>query len=234
MRGIYAITNIISDTVYYGQSLQMKSRLNQHKRALKKNIHDNPRLQHSYNKHGESAFIFTPIYIIEEKQTELTPIEKRCIEETYSLGLKVFNIRKPDIHALLSEDTKKKMSESKKGEKNYNYGRIFSDETRKKLREAQKGKTHSDETKKKISLLQKGKIVSEENRKKLGAKKKGKSHSEETKHKISEAHKGKALSEEHKKKIGEGQKGRVHSAETKQRRSDSMKKYRSLKKHKDL
>ena len=87
MRGIYAITNIVSDTVYYGQASQMQDRLSNHRLALRKNIHENPRLQNSYNKYGEDAFIFTPIYVVKEKQIDLTPIEKKFIEEAYFLEL---------------------------------------------------------------------------------------------------------------------------------------------------
>lgn len=41
---------------------------------------------------------------------------------------------------LLSEETKKKMSKAQRGEKNYMYGKHHSDKTRKKMSEAQKGK----------------------------------------------------------------------------------------------
>lgn len=71
------------------------------------------------------------------------------------------------------EETKKKISESKKG-KNH------SEETKKKISEAGKDRVHSSETKKKISDGNKGKILSEETKKKMSESKKGKNHSEET------------------------------------------------------
>jgi 5-methylcytosine-specific restriction endonuclease McrA len=111
-----------------------------------------------------------------------------------------------------SEETKKKMSEAKKGNKSW-LGKHLSEETKKKISEAKKGeksylfgrtgdkhpmfgKHHSEETKKKISEYNIGKHHSEETKKKFSEAKignkswLGKHHSEETKKKISEAQKG--------------------------------------------
>ena len=59
-----------------------------------------------------------------------------------------------------SKETKKKMSDAKKGKPK-------SEETKKKMREANKGKHLSEETKKKLSEANKGKQLSEETKKKL-------------------------------------------------------------------
>ena len=76
-----------------------------------------------------------------------------------------------------------------------------SKETKKKMSEVKKGKYLSEETKKKISETMKGRHFSEETKKKMSEAKKGKHLSEEHKKKISEAMKGKHLSDETKKKI---------------------------------
>jgi hypothetical protein len=80
-----------------------------------------------------------------------------------------------------TEDTKKKMSESHKGVKNYMYGKTHSAETRKKISDSQSGeknawygKQHTQETKLKQSLALKGKPKSDEHKKKLSESKKGK------------------------------------------------------------
>lgn len=76
----------------------------------------------------------------------------------------------------LSEETKKKMSEAKKGNQ-WNKGKCLSEETKKKISEAHKGKVISNETKRKISEVKKGKNPYD--------------MTDETKRKISESEKGK-------------------------------------------
>ena len=74
----------------------------------------------------------------------------------------------------LSDETRRKMSEARKGEKHYLFGKTHTAETRQKMSEAQKGKknhlfgkTLSDETRRKLSEAQKGKKLSDETRRKL-------------------------------------------------------------------
>ena len=67
----------------------------------------------------------------------------------------------------LSEDTRKKLSESNKGENNPMFGTHHSVEARKKMSEAKIGKHHSVEARKKMSEARKGKHLSEETRTKL-------------------------------------------------------------------
>ena len=57
----------------------------------------------------------------------------------------------------LSAETRKKMSESRKGEKCYIFGKNHSDETRQKMSESHKGKHHSEDTRKKMSEANNGK-----------------------------------------------------------------------------
>ena len=56
----------------------------------------------------------------------------------------------------LSEDTRQKLSESRKGEKCYIFGKHLSEETRKKMSESKKGKQHSAEARKNMSEAKKG------------------------------------------------------------------------------
>ena len=103
--------------------------------------------------------------------------------------------------AVVSDETRRKMSEALKGKPR-------SKEIRRKISEAHKGKTHSEKSRRNMSESQKGKTFSEETKRKLSEAKKGKTHSEETKAKMSEAHKGKTNSEESKRKLSEANKGR--------------------------
>ena len=83
-----------------------------------------------------------------------------------------------------------------------------SDETKQKIREARKnqkdpriGKTHTEETKQKIREARKLQIITDESNKKRSIKLKGRKFSEERNMKISSAVKGRKFSEETKKKM---------------------------------
>jgi hypothetical protein len=115
-----------------------------------------------------------------------------------------------------SDETKRKISESRRGENNPNYGKSPSEETKQKISIANSGenngnygKPRSDEVKKKISETNSdGRMANEKN----GMY--GKKQSDETKRKISIANKGKTRrgvkqSDEQKRKNSESHKGRT-------------------------
>jgi hypothetical protein len=115
-----------------------------------------------------------------------------------------------------TEESKRKMSESHKGENNHFYGKSHSQETKDKISDLKRGKyignenhmfgkNHSQETKDKISNLRKGKCVGDKN------PMFGKRHSQETKDKIGNLKKGKPFSEEHKRKMSEVKRGEKNS-----------------------
>ena len=89
------------------------------------------------------------------------------------------------------EETRKKKSLSKLGDKNSFYGKKHSEETKDKISESRKG----------VESWNKGIPMSEDAKKKLSESKKGKKASDETKKKLSEMSKGKPKSEEHKLKM---------------------------------
>ena len=61
----------------------------------------------------------------------------------------------------VSEETRKKLSEMRKGEKHYMYGKHHTEKTRREISEAKKGQQFSEETRKKISKALKGKMAGE-------------------------------------------------------------------------
>lgn len=129
-----------------------------------------------------------------------------------------------------SEDTKKKISASKKGKKltpehiarckagSVNVRKrqvgeyVCSEETKQKIREARKHQIITEETRKKISDSQKGKLRPE-----ASIWLTGRPVSEETKHKISIANKGKLVSNETKQKLREARKHQIITEETKEK-----------------
>ena len=109
--------------------------------------------------------------------------------------------------AIVSDETRRKVSEAKKGNTNW-LGKTRSEETKRKISEAQKGKIFSEVHRKKISEAHKGRTFSEESKRKMSEAAKGKIHSEETRRKMRQSSKDKTHSEETKRKISEAGKGR--------------------------
>lgn len=56
--GIYTITNSLDGKQYVGSAVDLNNRWRKHERTLRAGVHDNQRLQHAWNKHGEAAFKF--------------------------------------------------------------------------------------------------------------------------------------------------------------------------------
>lgn len=97
-------------------------------------------------------------------------------------------------NSYLSEETKKKISESTKGRVGSNKGKKFSEETKKKMSNASKGKKKSENHKENLSISHIGQIAwnkgkhgiySSETLMKIGEASKGRKDSEETKRKKS-------------------------------------------------
>lgn len=90
---------------------------------------------------------------------------------------------------IVSDETKQKQSEAKKGENNPMYGKHFTEEHKSKLSDAKKGKHPTEETKCKMSDAKKGKRCGENH------PMWGKHFTKEQKRKISESRKGKCCGE---------------------------------------
>jgi hypothetical protein len=122
-----------------------------------------------------------------------------------------------------SEETKRKISESQKGEKSSNFGKTFSEETRKRMSLAKQGTRPSEECIRRSLEVRMSRPVSEETRRKIGNAAKGRVLSEEHKRKISQSQIGKKMSEEAKKKIGDGNRGKLHTEEQNRKNSETHK-----------
>lgn len=154
---------------------------------------------------------------------EADNFEKILIKKLDTMNSKFgYNCKDGGSNGSLSEETRKKISESNKGSKNHMYGKTMSEEHRKKISEAHKGMIVPEETRKKISESLKGE----------NSYMYGRHHSEETKKKLSELNKGKTLSEEHKNKIRESVRGEKHPFYGKHRSEEY--KMKSSKSHKGL
>lgn len=185
-------------------------------RGYRKNIH----FTNAINKYGWDNIEHE---VFETKSVELMSYWERILIYHYNTMDTQYGYNKTgggeNIDGLcLSDDTKKKISTSKKGTTPWNKGKHSSEETRHKISESLKGNQRalghrlSCESKKKVSESLKGREQSEETKQKRAAKHRGRKRSEETKKKMSDSMKGKNI-------------GKTRSAEARQRISESMKLY---------
>lgn len=134
----------------------------------------------------------------------------------------------------LSDETKRKLSEGRKGDKHWMYGKHLSEEHKHKISESEIGKKLSEEHIEKIIKANTGKRASAEARKNMSKARKGRfigenspcfgiKHSDEFKEKIRIANTGRKFSEEHKRKISGSNIGKKHSEVTKNKQSESKK-----------
>lgn len=117
--GIYAVVNKESNTVYIGQSLNVKKRIGEHLRLLRKGEHTNPHLQSSFSKYGEGVFAFDVLVICED-QNDLNDSEAPFLDGRASYdGMPIYNIAKAPTGVMSgrkhSPETKAMMSRNRKG-----------------------------------------------------------------------------------------------------------------------
>ena len=220
---IYRITNKINGNTYIGQHRYKK--LNDNYKGSGK------LLWRAYRKYGFENFEKEILYRRIQYKATADDMERFAIAKERALGKSEYNIADGGQGSLglhHSEESKRKMSESHKGQ-------CPSEETRKKISKALKGKKpyeRTEETRKRISEALKGKHhpISEETKRKISEALKGKKLSEEHRRKLSEANKGKIsnrkgckLTEETKRKMSESHKGIHPSEETRWKRSESLK-----------
>ena len=205
--GIYCIRNKINNKVYVGSSVRMASRILDHLCKLKNNKHPNSHLQTSWNKYGNEEFsIFVISYcerelLIAEEQYWIdwldsynsgynqrpiaqAPTGQKMSPERLARHREIFaseKVRKAMSDGakgkIISEEARKKISQSNIGKKRTPEQRARYSEAAKKRGVSQKfldaakvnqiGKKRSDEWKANISWHLSQRVISEETREKL-------------------------------------------------------------------
>lgn len=172
MVGIYYILNKVNNKMYVGQSVNIKSRIANHRWKLRHGLHTRE-IQKDFNIYGESSFEFG--VFIECEEWELNTFEEYFIFglDLYLYGYnsnyggespiffeefksnckqnmigKFTGSRNPNYGKHLSEETRKKISDSKRGTIPWNKGMTFSKDI--SLTRGMGGKTHSEESKAKM------------------------------------------------------------------------------------
>ena len=190
--GVYKITNLVNGKVYIGQSINIKNRWKDHINALNRNDSSCTLLQRAWNKYKQVNFSFEILELCSEDK--LDDVEIKYIEfydsvnNGYNIELggntnkhlsaetkqKISNAKCGMRH---SEETKRKMSQSRMGENNGMYGKTHSEESKRKMSESKKGKPGhacSEYQKECARLYNLGKVVSDETKKKISDANKGK------------------------------------------------------------
>jgi group I intron endonuclease len=152
MSVIYEFVNTINNKVYVGQTKDFKSRIRCHRHNSRSYKKTNP-FYNAIRKYGWDNFT---INIIEECNIKsINDREEYWIREKKSLYPNGYNLMKGGNQYEMSEDTKRKLSQIRKGIK-------FSPEHIENLRKSHLGNKLSEETKRKLSKINKGKIHTEE------------------------------------------------------------------------
>lgn len=192
--GIYKIQSKIKpERIYVGSAINIKTRWQCHINNLKRNEHENPRLQNHYNKYGDGDLQFSVLLGCERDNLL---IHEQFFIDALNPWFNIYRYAYSSLGRPVSEETRRKISKAHKGRK-------CSEEVRQKFRELRTGWKLSEETKKKISESHKGIGHSPETREKLRLNHIGvpHPHTPEQNRKIGEAQRGKRFTEEHKAKL---------------------------------
>ena len=160
--GVYQIVNTVNEMKYIGSG-NIKARWKDHKGKLNKGIHSNVHLQNAWNKYGKEAFRFDIIQWCNNGMESLV-IEDELFDSyrKWQMWDELYNIR-PTAQAMQhSEDTKRKISDTLKA--NPPNCKPHTEESKKKMSEAKLGNKHcvgrvlSQETRDKISAATQGRV----------------------------------------------------------------------------
>lgn len=152
MHKIYLISNSINNKQYVGLTRQtLEKRFQQHSQFKRNYV---SAMQSAMKKYDPSNFTIELIAECESLE-EAGKLERLGIAYYNTLAPLGYNIRKGGQSGNFTEETKKKISASKKGkqlgDKNPMFGKTHSPEARKKISEARKGTKLSDEHLKKLN-----------------------------------------------------------------------------------
>ena len=157
--GIYTITNMVNGKVYVGKSINIFKRWNDEKKGLM-----NSHLKSAVRMYGIDGFQFEVLLLCAEKN--LNFFEMRSIKEFKSNDREFgYNKTHGGDGVVPNEETRKKMSDAKKGKAPWNKRKKLTEEQRKNAYTIPKGNKlrlgvrHSDETKAKLSAVLTGRAV---------------------------------------------------------------------------
>jgi len=132
--------------IYIGSAVNLYVRFYGHRTALRGKRHQNQHLQSAWNKHGEHAFTFTVLelvlapFLLEREQYYLDKL-KACDPKR---GFNIYRTAGSPYGRIVSEETRRKMSESQK-KRTDDRSRILTSEHRAAIGAANRGRKISAE-----------------------------------------------------------------------------------------
>lgn len=233
--GIYEFGPRQSEKAYGGNSTDIGARWSAHRRMLRKGEHHCAHLQNAWNKHGEDAFEFRVLEVIEDADKRLVAeqawLDVRHAEKTcYNIAITA------GPAGPLSEEHRRNLSEALVGNQN-SLGCKHTDEQCRKQGERMTGNqyclghqnalgcTHSEEA----NQLKGERMMG--NQRALGSRRTDAERREKSASMMGNQYAlGHKQTEGHRRKIGAAHRGRKHTKEHKRKRSESMKRWWANKK----
>jgi len=190
---VYLITNLINGKRYIGQTNRpLARRWSQHCSSS-----GCCALSSAIRKYGKENFSMEILFDVSTRELA-DEFEKEYIERYHTMVPNGYNLKTGGDVPVYSEESRRKMSVSAKGKISPLRGATLSEETKRRISETKTGVSLSEKAKKNISLALKGHLCSEDTKKKMSEaakldwerrKASGYFVSEEVKKKMSEAHK---------------------------------------------
>ncbi len=167
LAGVYSIRCVVNGKIYFGSSKDIKTRWGDHRSCLNNNRHANPLLQNCWTKHGERAFIFSVVQVVED-EADLLREEQRWLDVHFDNRKRCLNVAPqagtPMRGRTASAETRQKLSRALKG-------RVFTAQHRERMkgpkspehcesiRAGLTGKKHTEERRANASAAQKKRPV---------------------------------------------------------------------------
>ena len=220
--GVYLIQNIVSAEFYVGATVNIRRRWSEHISTLKLEKHANRRLQSSWKKYGAQSFRFYKI--IDCDKAELLRFEQFYINQLKP-EYNILQIAGSSLGAKASDETRKKMSETRKLV-------AQSPEWRKKVSEGtKKGFSKNPDAIQKIKAAREKNIQDPEWHRKVSEGSKKAYLDPEVYKRKCEVNKKNAQNLESRRKMSEARKGKKPSIDHYQKQIEGIKRYWAEKKN---
>lgn len=175
---IYVHINKINRKIYIGQTKQTLEQRYNHGNGYNNSRHFN----NAIKKYGWENF--EHIILVDNVSLKMANIiEEELIKKFKSTNQNYgYNLKSGGLNHILSDESRKMISENTKGTKHWNYGKHRSEQTKEKISKANKGRVIDAEWRKHMSESGKGRKFSEEHKTKIALSKLGEKNPMYNKH----------------------------------------------------